>query len=284
MHEAFGPHDGRVVHVKGGWAEGNVHRYAGRLGAVSRPVPRRPAGPRARPLQQRWRQSRRARRRSRRTRHRGEAVSRRRRAHRPPRHLGSVLHRAHARRLRRLREARAARSRHRSARHGRDRRVPRGAPRDRGRARRRPARCRRPRAGSRSPTTASTFRWSAADGTAHWVRTRWMPDGGDETLTDEEAQQRDRDYLAADLRDRLAAGSGFVHAAGPHRARRRFDRRPDLAVARGSNRDRRRAPRAGARDRARRDAERHSRVRSDARVRRDRAVGRPDPALPAQGL
>lgn len=55
------------------------------------------------------------------------------------------------------------------------------------------------------------FRWSAADGSAHWVRTRWVPANGDETLTDEDAQQRDRDYLAADLRSRLAAGpSSFV--------------------------------------------------------------------------
>ncbi len=33
-----------------------------------------------------------------------------------------------------------------------------------------------------------------------------MPDGGVETLTDEDAQARDRDYLAADLRGRLARG------------------------------------------------------------------------------
>jgi catalase len=51
-----------------------------------------------------------------------------------------------------------------------------------------------------------TFRWIAPDDSSHWVRTRWMPDGGEETLSDEEAQARDRDYLAADLRDRLARG------------------------------------------------------------------------------
>jgi catalase len=49
------------------------------------------------------------------------------------------------------------------------------------------------------------FRWTAADGTASWVRTRWVPDSGEESLTDEEAQRRDRDYLAEDLRVRLAA-------------------------------------------------------------------------------
>jgi catalase len=55
------------------------------------------------------------------------------------------------------------------------------------------------------------FRWSSADGHARWVRTRWVPEGGNETLTDEEAQSRDRDYLAADLRSRLAAGpASFV--------------------------------------------------------------------------
>ncbi|MDQ1509528.1 MAG: catalase [Actinomycetota bacterium] len=51
-----------------------------------------------------------------------------------------------------------------------------------------------------------TFRWIAPDGTAHWVRTRWIPDGGVETLTDEDAQARDPNYLTADLRDRLARG------------------------------------------------------------------------------
>ncbi|MGO9874160.1 MAG: catalase [Acidimicrobiia bacterium] len=48
------------------------------------------------------------------------------------------------------------------------------------------------------------FRWSAADGRARWVRTRWVPTRGNEFLTDEDAHQRDRDYLAADLRRRLA--------------------------------------------------------------------------------
>jgi catalase len=51
-----------------------------------------------------------------------------------------------------------------------------------------------------------TFRWIASDGSSRWVRTRWLPDGGEETLTDEDAQARDRDYLTADLRDRLAGG------------------------------------------------------------------------------
>ena len=38
------------------------------------------------------------------------------------------------------------------------------------------------------------------------MRTRWLPDAGEETLADEDAHQRDRDYLSADLRERLASG------------------------------------------------------------------------------
>jgi catalase len=50
------------------------------------------------------------------------------------------------------------------------------------------------------------FRWTAADGRASWIRTRWRPDAGEESLTDEAAQALDRDYLAADLRTRLDRG------------------------------------------------------------------------------
>jgi catalase len=64
-----------------------------------------------------------------------------------------------------------------------------------------------------------TFRWLSPGGEAHWVRTRWVPAGGDETLTDEDAQARDRDYLAADLRTRLARGASsfalLARLAGP---------------------------------------------------------------------
>src|SRR5207253_396487 len=56
------------------------------------------------------------------------------------------------------------------------------------------------------------FRWIASDGTERWVRTRWMPDGGPtDGLSDEEAMARDRDYLSAELRERLGAGTaGFT--------------------------------------------------------------------------
>jgi catalase len=51
------------------------------------------------------------------------------------------------------------------------------------------------------------FRWTAADGSARWVRTRWNPEAGPgEGLSDEDAMGRDRDYLSADLRERLASG------------------------------------------------------------------------------
>jgi catalase len=51
------------------------------------------------------------------------------------------------------------------------------------------------------------FRWLAADGTERWVRTRWVPeDGPGEGLGDEEAMAREPGYLSAELRERLAAG------------------------------------------------------------------------------
>jgi len=56
------------------------------------------------------------------------------------------------------------------------------------------------------------FRWTAPDGTERWVRTRWMPDGGPtDGLADDEAMARDRNYLTAELRERLAGGpAGFT--------------------------------------------------------------------------
>jgi catalase len=38
------------------------------------------------------------------------------------------------------------------------------------------------------------------------VRTQWVPDGGEETLADDDAQSRDRNYLSADFRRRLGTG------------------------------------------------------------------------------
>jgi catalase len=50
------------------------------------------------------------------------------------------------------------------------------------------------------------FRLVAADGTARYGRYRWAPDLGVATLTSEEAEARDRDYLRDDLLARLADG------------------------------------------------------------------------------
>jgi catalase len=50
------------------------------------------------------------------------------------------------------------------------------------------------------------FRWIAPDGEERWVRTRWVPEGGEETLDDADALAREPDYLATELRERLAAG------------------------------------------------------------------------------
>jgi catalase len=52
------------------------------------------------------------------------------------------------------------------------------------------------------------FRWTAGDGTASWVRYRWEPAEGEETLSDEEAGDQEADYLQRDLGQRLERGPG----------------------------------------------------------------------------
>ncbi len=55
-----------------------------------------------------------------------------------------------------------------------------------------------------------TFFLVDEDGGRRPVRTRWLPDAGEERLSDDDAQARGRDYLYEDLRERLAAGTiGF---------------------------------------------------------------------------
>jgi catalase len=50
------------------------------------------------------------------------------------------------------------------------------------------------------------FGLEAADGTTTWAKYHWVPEAGVVTLTDEEAQARDPDFLQADLAERLEAG------------------------------------------------------------------------------
>jgi catalase len=58
------------------------------------------------------------------------------------------------------------------------------------------------------------FRFTAPDGTQRWVRYHWEPEAGEATLDDDEAQDRDRDYLQAELAERLEAGPiAFVLSA-----------------------------------------------------------------------
>jgi catalase len=44
-----------------------------------------------------------------------------------------------------------------------------------------------------------SFRWIDAEGGSRFVRYRWEPEAGDETLSPEEAKQRGRDYLQQDI-------------------------------------------------------------------------------------
>jgi catalase len=50
------------------------------------------------------------------------------------------------------------------------------------------------------------FRFADGDGGSRWVRYRWEPEAGEAALESEQALARDRDYLQADLAERLAQG------------------------------------------------------------------------------
>lgn len=47
------------------------------------------------------------------------------------------------------------------------------------------------------------FKYIDADGGSRWIRYRWEPEAGEAFLEKEEAKQRDADYLAKDLEERL---------------------------------------------------------------------------------
>jgi catalase len=51
-----------------------------------------------------------------------------------------------------------------------------------------------------------SFKLVAGDGNETWVRYRWRPAAGEETIPDDEARERGRNYLAAELADRLSSG------------------------------------------------------------------------------
>lgn len=51
-----------------------------------------------------------------------------------------------------------------------------------------------------------SFRLLNAAGEGTWVRYRWRPDAGEATIPDDEARERGRDYLRAELEDRLGSG------------------------------------------------------------------------------
>jgi catalase len=51
------------------------------------------------------------------------------------------------------------------------------------------------------------FKYRGADGSWRYARYRWIPEADDATLTDEEARALGRDYLRAELTERLKAGT-----------------------------------------------------------------------------
>ena len=55
-----------------------------------------------------------------------------------------------------------------------------------------------------------SFKLVDPEGNGTWIRFRWRPDAGEETLPDDEARERGRDYLGDELVERLRGGTvGF---------------------------------------------------------------------------
>ena len=54
--------------------------------------------------------------------------------------------------------------------------------------------------------TVHAYRWIAADGSARFTRSTWLPEAGEHRIGPREARRRGRDYLREDLRARLDAG------------------------------------------------------------------------------
>jgi catalase len=52
------------------------------------------------------------------------------------------------------------------------------------------------------------FKWIDARGGERYVRYRWAPEAGEQSLESDEARNRGRDYLKTDLQERLAAAAG----------------------------------------------------------------------------
>jgi catalase len=50
------------------------------------------------------------------------------------------------------------------------------------------------------------FKWVGSDGGERYVRYSWLPEAGEDSISREEAKQRDRDFLQRELGERLARG------------------------------------------------------------------------------
>jgi catalase len=55
-----------------------------------------------------------------------------------------------------------------------------------------------------------SYRWTGEDGESRWVRFSWQPEAGEATLEDDEARERGKDYLQAEILGRLPAAFTLV--------------------------------------------------------------------------
>ena len=128
------------------------------------------------------------------------------------------------------------------------------------------------------------FRLSDASGGETWVRWRWRPVAGEERISDDEARERGRDYLGEELESRLAAGTAameliFQIATGEDSLTDPTELWPDEreTIVAGTLE----LTAVVGRPRGRRA---HRGLRPHPAPGRDRALRRPDPQRPAQGV
>ena len=67
--------------------------------------------------------------------------------------------------------------------------------------------------GTRTYFSPHAFRLLDANGAGTWMRSRWLPRAGEETIDDDDAHERGRDYLADELDGRLREGPAVFDLA-----------------------------------------------------------------------
>ena len=122
-----------------------------------------------------------------------------------------------------------------------------------------------------------SFRWTAPDGTVRYVRYRFEPEAGEQTLSEEDAKARGRDYLQEEIAARDSTAFRMIAVIADEE---RPGGRPHGRLAGGTREGGAGPPRADRTRHRARARRRRPRLRPHPCNGRHRALGRRDPALP----